>query len=417
MSKDIPKITYVSRFVKTVIGIIEKTKNRENSQLYFRGHANCEWKSMPSLCRLNLGLSEHKMYRDFVAKYDSEFLSCTSAIDALSKMQHYELPTRLLDVTTNMLVALYFACLEDDKSKDKDGEVLMYLVPQTYVKYFDSDTVTIVSNLAKSDIEEIPLSNLTDKHFIGDNLPTEHKAVYTKIELCAYIAAILPSLRRGEKSSAGTPSPDQLHKRIIALIDQHNEIVEDSQCIKREDIQNLKLKQKDTARKSLEELRSRLVSSIQEPLSINFNALQEESDCVLIERFNEGSSASYLLHQAKADKPYLQDIIDPSDLGKVWAVKSKKNNQRLINQSGEFLLFGLGVDSSKLEEGLFLTKKTCATFPQDWLIASEHNQQRLIISSDKKKSILNELDYLGINKSFIFPEMSSFAEEIKQKYQ
>lgn len=98
-------------------------------------------------------------------------------------------------------------------------------------------------------------------------------------------------------------------------------------------------------------------------------------------------------------------------------MKSKKNNQRLINQSGEFLLFGLGVDSSKLEEGLFLTKKTCATFPQDWLIASEHNQQRLIISSDKKKSILNELDYLGINKSFIFPEMSSFAEEIKQKYQ
>ena len=50
------------------------------------------------------------MFHDMVAYVPQSFSECKSALDYLVQMQHYELPTRLLDVTTNPLVALYFAC-------------------------------------------------------------------------------------------------------------------------------------------------------------------------------------------------------------------------------------------------------------------------------------------------------------------
>lgn len=40
-------------------------------------------------------------------------------------MQHYGLPTRLMDVTESPLVALYFACI-GDKEKKCDGEVFIF---------------------------------------------------------------------------------------------------------------------------------------------------------------------------------------------------------------------------------------------------------------------------------------------------
>jgi len=45
-------------------------------------------------------------------------------------MQHYGIPTRLLDITSNPLVALFFACIEFPKV---DGEVIFFSgAVQTY---------------------------------------------------------------------------------------------------------------------------------------------------------------------------------------------------------------------------------------------------------------------------------------------
>jgi hypothetical protein len=66
-------------------------------------------------------------------------------------MQHFGLPTRLLDVTKNPLVALYFACVShDDKTASQnDGEVVVLSIDGRLMKYNDSDTVMILSNLCK----------------------------------------------------------------------------------------------------------------------------------------------------------------------------------------------------------------------------------------------------------------------------
>ena len=86
-----------------------------------------------------------------VIQCPQEFIGCSSTLEYLVKMQHYGLPTRLLDLTTNPLVALYFACFSHNgKAKEgKNGEVLVYEVPDTDIKLFNSDTTTVIANLAK----------------------------------------------------------------------------------------------------------------------------------------------------------------------------------------------------------------------------------------------------------------------------
>ncbi|VFI63678.1 hypothetical protein LAP9571_02887 [Lactiplantibacillus plantarum] len=76
-----------------------------------------------------------------------------------SYMQHFGLPTRLLDVTTNALVALYFACQShlDSEGYETDGIVTMFISNKTqnidnYTYYSSrSDTVEVLSTLALMD--------------------------------------------------------------------------------------------------------------------------------------------------------------------------------------------------------------------------------------------------------------------------
>lgn len=82
-----------------------------NSTSLFRGQSNAEWKLEPSVFRWNRFAHETALFREFERKNPNEFLNC-NCVEKLIKMQHYGLPTRLLDFSQNPLVALYSACLD-----------------------------------------------------------------------------------------------------------------------------------------------------------------------------------------------------------------------------------------------------------------------------------------------------------------
>lgn len=93
--------------------------------------------------------------RDLISVHPQEFRDDETMFDRLVRMQHFELPTRLLDVTTNPLVALYFASAEHKlNGVHEDGKVQALFLPEERQRYFDSDRVSCMANLANLTVDE-----------------------------------------------------------------------------------------------------------------------------------------------------------------------------------------------------------------------------------------------------------------------
>lgn len=149
-----PMQNKISSFKEFYSTLTLYTENHSNDFMYFyRGHNDDSYSFYPSIYRDNdkekkkKGVAnEDAMFNDAIRYCPNDFTNSMTSFEKLVKMQHYELPTRLLDITTNPLVALYFAC---SGKCIKDGEVVIFKVRKDAIKYFNSDTVSIISNIAK----------------------------------------------------------------------------------------------------------------------------------------------------------------------------------------------------------------------------------------------------------------------------
>lgn len=115
------------------LGVVTDTFNEWdvwNQTVYpwFRGQENAEWDIIPSLYRRDKTYRfEREMYRDFSLK-STAFLGQIpeTYLEWLFIMQHYGIPTRLVDWTGSCLVALYFAI---EKTSLQDNAAVWILDP------------------------------------------------------------------------------------------------------------------------------------------------------------------------------------------------------------------------------------------------------------------------------------------------
>lgn len=106
---------------------------------FFRGQANANWTLSPSLYRQGLFYSENLLITEMQHICPREFTG--NRFHSLVKMQHFGMPTRLLDMTTNPLIALYFAC-ESDEQTNEDGAV--YIFPNLPVSWSTDPLVDLI---------------------------------------------------------------------------------------------------------------------------------------------------------------------------------------------------------------------------------------------------------------------------------
>lgn len=271
----------MSKGITSTEGLIRKVfslSKADDELLFYRGHSDKDkYKLEPSLHRKTKHIeNEAVMFRELLISNPADFIGDLSALDKLVRMQHHSLPTRLLDISSNPLMALYFA----SKSKpDKTGQVIVFRIKKDEMKFFDSDTASCISNLAR--------------------LPKDDK---------------------------------------------------------------------------------------------------EKLDLTLgIDDFNETEEAKRLVHLIKEEKPFFLNRIIPGDLESIICVKGKMNNNRILSQSGAFLLFGRN-----------------AVLPESG--TTSIGVERIDINKDAKEKILGELDSLNINESTAFPYIENSAKYISSKY-
>lgn len=99
-----------------VIDLCNEYYKEQNLNTCYRGQGDYYWKIEPSISR---DKSLYKNEKELLKPY----MNCSNlTIDTVFKAQHYGKPTRLLDVTVNSDVALWFA---SRKHEDKKGSVFV----------------------------------------------------------------------------------------------------------------------------------------------------------------------------------------------------------------------------------------------------------------------------------------------------
>jgi len=185
-------------------------------QVYYRGEASKSWRPLPSFLRENpYNSRESFYYHEIQARAPREFAN-QSHLDKLVTMQHYETPTRLLDITSNPLSALYFAC-ERRKDVSDDGRVMLFPVMPGSTSYGDSDKALILSSLA-------PLSTY-EKFNIWDEINNSHRLAYDDdcecmylnklfLEICSEKPAFQRRIKYGDLLTPIFVQPNMINSRI-----------------------------------------------------------------------------------------------------------------------------------------------------------------------------------------------------------
>ena len=282
--------------IKDLIDALEELREpKEGHTRFFRGHSNAKkYKLKPSIYRKDNKYyhNEDNIIRDAIINNPDEFSDKDTLFDTLVKLQHYGYPTRLLDLTSNLLVAAYFAV----RNVDEDGEIIVFDIPNNDIKYFDSDTVSVLSAISlRSDNFSIEI----DDEFLN---------AITLCKKADYLLALSRYFKLDQSLSE--------FKNYIEEIKDNNYIgITPITTEKVKDLENEIKIHHDTTKKEKD---------------FYIKRLREIKEKTHIEYFNTRPQILKLLHDIQKDKPEFRPIINKKDLERVICVKPKLNNKRIM---------------------------------------------------------------------------------------
>lgn len=344
-----------------IMNIINKRRSPKDMipSVVFRGMSDYKWKLEPSYEREFPCCEEfeNSMIGEMKTLRPEEFSNELSNFDILAKMQHFGLPTRLLDFSTNPLVALYFACCDKQKTAGR-------VVCTTDTSNENSvDLIEAICGLHKYSeysslyLEDIIGSEFISRYFLHTKIPLMQKPKYSneRIKRQSAIFMIFPSVIYDKGAQ-----------------DAYDALISDSENSAKENIIKQSSNYEITKYEKIEKIYP-MRKSIVPGIDKEFPTCLVDSEC--FKKIKE----SYENHQDFSN-------MDPE-------VFITEFNNRLLHRF-TFIptLQNISKDSMK--------KYFCS----------------IIIEPKYKKQILNELDLLNINEAYLFPELEYTTKSIKEKY-
>lgn len=132
----ITEIEDITEFIQQVYQYSNKLlANNSKNEIVYRGQSSFEYDLKPSLFRKKLETQFEYNQIHFLKA--SKFVEESIELEIGIRAQHYGYLTRLLDVTYNSLISLFFACYNNTKKVIEDGAVFIisvekYIPPTAY---------------------------------------------------------------------------------------------------------------------------------------------------------------------------------------------------------------------------------------------------------------------------------------------
>ena len=365
--------------------------------LYYRGVGHIVYPELPGSLRGNNKFFEDQYYKLAKTSYPDE-LANLSYLDRIAKIQHYGWPSRLMDVTSNPLVALYMACntiysADDPQQKDL-GEIIIYFRDELAEKSYDSKSVLISAALVKLAYQErkamFEFINMHHWYFEceQDKIGMKPDKLKRALNFCLRIA-----VQRG----CDTILTKEEEQQIIEYV--ANGKVNFGKCKHPVDyiyrcIQGQTGREKIKRHGDGEDQRMRYFSNGINPKDkaqiypyVYTEDLTFEAYKQLFQYFV--TAYDRLLVTIRRENIAFENKIDIFTMLRSYHVRLGMSNDRILAQAGSFIIAGL--------DDVYINEK----------LASSRRQPFARIIVEDKKALFEELKLLNINDSTMLPDLQN----------